>query len=87
MATERTMESVKIPLAEIYVPTKRRSTLKADKVDALAESIMEEGLKLPISVRKGDGRYVLVEGLHRLEACRALGDETITCIIVRAKQH
>jgi len=81
------MESVKIPLAEIYVPAKRKSTLKQDRVDALAESIIEEGLKLPISVRKGNGRYVLQEGLHRLEACRALGEATIDCIIVRARQH
>ena len=87
MSTERTMESIRIPMAEIYVPAKRRSTLKADKVDALAESIIENGLKLPISVRKGNGRYVLIEGLHRLEACRALGEDTIDCIIVRARQH
>jgi len=84
---ERTMESVQIPIAEIYVPTKRKSTLDQAKVDALAEQIMEQGLKLPISVRKGNGRYVLQEGLHRLEACRALGEETIESIIVRARQH
>lgn len=84
--TERTMESVQIPIAEIYVPVKRKQTLSQDKVDALAESIIEEGLKLPISVRKGNGRYVLQEGLHRLEACRALGEETIDSIIVRARQ-
>jgi ParB-like chromosome segregation protein Spo0J len=38
-------------------------------------------------VRQGNGRYVLVEGLHRLEACRALGEQTIDSIIVRARQH
>ncbi|MEO3430871.1 ParB N-terminal domain-containing protein [Pelagibius sp. CAU 1746] len=84
---ERTMESIKIPLEEIYVPAKRKRTLKPEQVDALAQSIMEEGLKMPISVRKGNGRYVLQEGLHRLEACRALGEETIDSIIVRARQH
>jgi ParB-like chromosome segregation protein Spo0J len=81
------MESVRIPIAEIYVPTKRKHTLDQGQADALAESIMEEGLKLPISVRKGNGRYVLQEGLHRLEACRSLGEETIECIIVRARQR
>src|SRR3546814_13388758 len=45
---ERTMESVRIPIAEIYVPTKRRQTLRPAQVDALAQSIMEEGLKMPI---------------------------------------
>jgi len=81
------MENVEIKIAEIYVPTKRKGTLKPAQVEELASSIMEEGLKLPISVRKGNGRYVLIEGLHRLEACRALGEETIKCIVVRARQH
>jgi ParB-like chromosome segregation protein Spo0J len=80
------MESVRIPIAEIYVPTKRKNTLNQAQADALAESIMEEGLKLPISVRKGNGRYVLQEGLHRLEACRSLGEETNECNVVRARQ-
>ncbi|WP_340117419.1 ParB N-terminal domain-containing protein [Pelagibius sp. 7325] len=84
---ERTMESVEVPIAEIYVPAKRRQTLNQDQVDALAQSIMENGLQRPITIRKGNGRYVLQEGLHRMEACRALGDETIACIIVRARQH
>jgi ParB-like chromosome segregation protein Spo0J len=84
---ERTMESVRIPIDEIYVPVKRKNTLDREQVEALAQSIMEEGLKLPISVRQGNGRYVLVEGLHRLEACRALGEQTIDSIIVRARQH
>ncbi len=81
------MDSVQIPIAEIYVPVKRKNTLDPARVETLAQSIMEEGLKLPISVRRGNNRYVLVNGLHRLEACRALGEETIESIIVRARQH
>ena len=38
-------------------------------------------------MRRDGERFVLVNGLHRLEACRALGEETITAIIVRAPQH
>ncbi|GAB4369750.1 MAG: ParB N-terminal domain-containing protein [Kiloniellaceae bacterium] len=87
MVVERGLESVQLPIAEIYVPAKRRATLNQAQVDALAESIMAEGLQRPIAVRKGNGRYVLQEGLHRLEACRALGEETIACMIVRARQH
>jgi sulfiredoxin len=85
--TERTMDSVQIPIAEIYVPVKRKNTLDPARVEELAKSIMEEGLKLPISVRRDKDRYVLVNGLHRLEACRALGEETIESIIVRARQR
>lgn len=82
------MEDVQIRIDEIYVPVKRRNTLEPAKVNALAESIMEEGQKAPIWVRSDDKkRFVLVEGLHRLEACRALGETTITAILVQATQH
>ena len=82
------MEDIQIAIDEIYVPVKRRNTLRAARVQELAESIMEEGQKAPIWVRPDDKkRYVLVEGLHRLEACRALGETTITAILVQATQH
>ena len=73
-------------IADIYVPLKRRNSLNQETVAALAESILEDGMKVPIQLRKDDGRFVLVEGLHRLEACRALGDENITRIIVDARK-
>ena len=81
------MKNVDIPVAEIYVPTDRRKTLEADKVDAMAEDILENGQKMPIQVRLGKDRYVLIEGLHRLEAMKALGEETIVAIVVAARRH
>ena len=80
-----TAESFRIE--DIYVPVKRRATLDPANVDALAERIIEEGQKIPIMVRRDGDRLVLVEGLHRLEALKALGEETVTGIIVRARQH
>lgn len=80
------MKEVPVPIAEIYVPARLRSTLDPTKVDALAEDILQNGQQSAISVRKGDKRYVLVSGLHRLEACKALGEATIRAIIVRARQ-
>ena len=47
---------------------------------------MDEGHKTPIQLRKGEGRYVLVSGFHRLEALKALGEESITSIIVGSKK-
>lgn len=70
----------------IYVPTKRRKTLDPKVVSELAESILEEGQQSPIWVRKGNNRYVLIEGLHRLEACKALGEETILGLLVQARR-
>ena len=81
------MDDVTIRIDEIYVPAKRRQMLRPETVDELAESILEEGQKVPISVRRGRERFVLISGLHRLEACRALGEETIVAIVVGATQH
>ncbi len=75
------------PIAEIYVPTKRAKTLDADRVEALAEDILENGQTTPIRLREGKGRYVLQEGLHRLEAMRALGEDAIEGYLTRARLH
>jgi ParB-like chromosome segregation protein Spo0J len=74
-------------IASIYVPAKRRATLDARKANEIAESILENGLQVPILVRKDGERYVLVEGLHRLEACRQLGEESIFGYLVQARRH
>ena len=81
------MDDIDIKIDEIYVPAKQRNAMDPAKVETLAESILEEGLQVPISVRQGDQRYVLVTGLHRLEACKALGEDTILAIVVGAKKH
>ncbi len=78
------LETVVIYIDEIYVPAKRRGTLDEAKVETLAESIIEDGQKTPIHVRPDPdkNRYVLVEGLHRLEALKALGEAKIDSLIV-----
>lgn len=84
---QHALDDVEIPIDEIYVPVKRKHDLKPEVVEQLAESIIENGLQVPINVRNDGKRYVLVSGLHRLEACRALGEDTITAVIVRARQR
>lgn len=74
-------------IAEIYVPVKRRASIDPGKVSALAESILEVGLESPILVRADANRFVLVEGLQRLEAHKALGEETIAGYLVSARLH
>jgi ParB-like chromosome segregation protein Spo0J len=81
------MKSVAVRLDQIYVPTALRRELDPAKVEALAESIIDNGLQTPIQVRRDKERYVLVTGLHRLEAVRALGETTIEALIVAARQH
>lgn len=82
-----TLRDEKLPIEAIYVPVKRRATLDPAKVEALAASILEQGLQAPILVRRDGERYVLVEGLHRLEACRALGETKILGLVVQARHR
>ena len=81
------LEKLALPIAEIYVPAKRAKTLDPARVEALAEDILENGQTTPIRVREGKGRYVLLEGMHRLEALRALGETTVDGFIAHARVH
>lgn len=80
------MKTIQIKIDEIYVPIKWNKTLEPDKVDTLAESILDEGMTTPIHIRQGEGRYVLVSGYHRIEAMKALGDDKIDAIIVGSRK-
>ncbi len=73
-------------IAQIYVPAKRRKTLNETVVNEIAESMLEMGQLTPILVRRDGERFVLVEGLHRLEACKALGEETIVGLLVQVRR-
>lgn len=74
------------PIDKIYVPVKRRKALKPEVVRDLAESILEIGQQAPVLVRPDEDRLVLVEGLHRLEACKALGEREIIGLLVSAEE-
>ncbi len=76
------------PIADVRIPVKRKKTLQPKKVEAIAEDILENGQTTPIQVREGKtGGWVLIEGYHRLEALRALGEENIEGYEVRARLH
>jgi ParB-like chromosome segregation protein Spo0J len=79
--------AVSLKIEEIYVPSDRRKELDLQRVKTVAEEIMEEVEEQPILVRRGKDRYVLVKGVHRLEASKALGEETIQAFIVSARRH
>ena len=83
---------VPLTLPEIFVVGERRP-IDAIVVEKIAKSIEKIGLQYPITVRRVDslidptdgeeveGAFVLITGLHRLEAVRSLGHEAIDCII------
>jgi sulfiredoxin len=74
-------------LTDIYVPVKRRATLEQKRVDEIAASMLENGQQMPILLRPDGARFVLVEGLHRVEAAKALGERTIVGYRVDARKH
>ena len=45
------MKRETIAIADIYVPIKRRATLEQKRVDEIALSILDNGLRAPILVR------------------------------------
>ena len=88
-------KTVQLKIDEIFVPLDRRKEIDPQKVEETAEKIIEEAGsqgegdlgEQPIQVRRGKDRYVLIKGVHRLEARKALGEETIAALIVDARQH
>ncbi|WP_439374500.1 ParB N-terminal domain-containing protein [Bradyrhizobium sp. PMVTL-01] len=74
-----------LSIDKIRVPTKSKKTLDPGLVQKIAESILEIGQRVPISVRPDDDQFVLVDGLHRLEACKALGEMSVIAVAVAAE--
>ncbi len=73
---------VKIRLDSI-VPNRSQPRLDFydETISGLAESIKENGLLQPISVRKQGDKYELIAGERRYRACLLLGKETIEAIV------
>jgi uncharacterized ParB-like nuclease family protein len=81
------LKDQKFAIDDIYVPVKRRSTLDPKKVEEIAQNMLEVGQLKPILLRPDGERFVLVEGLHRLEACKALGETKILGLLVQARRN
>ncbi len=81
------MKTHKIAVNDIYVPAPLRKTFKSGTADAMAEEILENGMKMPIQVRHDGKRYILVAGIHRLEAAKALGEAEVDSYVVQARKH
>lgn len=85
-SAERTasLAVVEIPLKRIKVSTRLRGT-DEDKVNDLVESIRGIGLLHSITVSRHGEWFHLLSGMHRLEAFRQLGRETIPASINKSE--
>ena len=62
-------------------PAQPRRNFDESELFALGESIRENGLIQPISVRKIKGGFELIAGERRLRACKLIGREKIEAIV------
>jgi len=81
------LEQQTLKIIDVRVPVKRLKTLEPAKVETLAEDMLENGQTDPIRVRKDGAKFVLIEGLHRLRALEALGEDTVQGYLVHARLH
>ncbi|MBF0415627.1 MAG: ParB N-terminal domain-containing protein [Magnetococcales bacterium] len=78
------MNVQEIPTENI-IEIDRLREVDADVVEGLAFSIRVNGLQQPIQVRKQpltEDKFILISGAHRLMACKALGMESVSCVVV-----
>ena len=62
-------------------PHQPRTEFEEEEILSLAESIQQNGLLQPLSVRKLPDGYELIAGERRLRAARELGLPTVPCIV------
>ena len=71
-----------LPIDQIHPsPFQARRTFEEQELAGLAQSIRENGLLQPISVRKAAEGYELVAGERRLRACKLAQMTTIPAIL------
>lgn len=70
-----------LPTSDIMRRVDARA-VNPDTVIGLTDSIGAVGLINPIRVRQAGDRWEVIAGVHRLEACKALGLVEVTCDVV-----
>ncbi len=68
-------------------PHQPRRTFDETELSFLAESIRQNGILQPLSVRKAGGSYELISGERRLRAARLAGLTEVPCIIVNVTER
>jgi ParB family chromosome partitioning protein len=79
---------VLLPAAEIEPnPAQPRTTFDRSALNSLAESIRQNGILQPLTVRKNrNGRYELIAGERRLRAARIAGLSQVPAIILQTDE-
>jgi len=82
MSTEGRREVVQLEIDKILIPEERVTSVLDEEILAeLEESIKQHGILQPLQIAEVDGKYVLIDGLHRLQIAKKLGMKTVPCIV------
>lgn len=79
---------IQIPIEQIQA-SRYQPRLKFDEkgLEELAQSIRENGLIQPITVRQVQDHYEIVAGERRLRACRIVGLDTVDCYVMTPTEN
>lgn len=76
------LKLTKLPISKIQPnPSQPRKLFREEELKSLAQSIQENGLLQPVTVRKEGSVYYLVAGERRLRACKIAGLREIPAIV------
>ena len=76
------LKLVKLPVSRILPnPAQPRKDFDQAALESLAQSIKENGLLQPVTVRRENGGYTLIAGERRLRACKLAGLKEIPAIV------
>ncbi len=83
MFSREKLKLTRLPVSKIQPnPSQPRKEFQGEEISLLAQSIRENGLLQPVTVRKEGGVYYLVAGERRLRACRLLGLSHIPALLM-----
>ncbi len=75
-------EVIQLEIDKILIPEDRVTSVLDEEILAeLEESIKKHGILQPLQIAFVDGKYVLIDGLHRLMIARKLGMKTVPAIV------
>lgn len=76
------LKLTKLPVSRILPnPSQPRKVFRQEELEALAQSIKENGLLQPVTVRRENGAFYLIAGERRLRACKLAGLKEIPALI------
>ena len=83
IAKEKVINKViEVPIEKIKANPYQPRTVFGDDISELAESIRQNGLLQPLTVKAEGDSYIIIAGERRFRALKLLGKTTVPCIVM-----